>query len=76
VLIFDTDRFRWHEVSDVIIGERTRIRVQGMTWYFDEGIVARHKGRSCNETQEAMQADEDPSHHARSGKGTGRHHRV
>jgi hypothetical protein len=31
----------------VIIGERTKIRVQGTTWFFDEGIVARHEGRSC-----------------------------
>jgi hypothetical protein len=47
VLIFDTGRFRWHQVADVIIGERTKIRVQGTTWFFDEGIVARHEGRSC-----------------------------
>ncbi len=47
ILVFDTDRFRWHQVADVIIGERTKIRVQGTTWFFDEGIVARHEGRSC-----------------------------
>jgi hypothetical protein len=47
VLIFDTDRFHWHEVADVIIGERTKVRVQGVTWFFDEGIVARHEGRRC-----------------------------
>jgi len=43
VLVYDTDRFRWHQVTDVLIGVRTKIRIAGMNEFFDQNLVAKHE---------------------------------
>jgi hypothetical protein len=43
VLVYDNDRFRWHEVTDVLIGVRTSIKIQGANFYFDSSLVAKHE---------------------------------
>jgi hypothetical protein len=43
VLVYDTDRFRWHQVTDVLIGTRTSIKIQGANFYFDSSLVAKHE---------------------------------
>ncbi len=46
VLVYDTDRFRWHEVTEVLIGLRMSIKIQGANFYFDSSLVAKHERRS------------------------------
>ena len=46
VLVYDTDRFRWHQVTEVLIGKRTSIKIQGANFYFDASLVAKHERRS------------------------------
>lgn len=43
VLVYDTNRFQWHEVTDVLIGVRTKIRIAGMNEFFDQSLVAKHE---------------------------------
>ncbi len=43
VLVYDNERYRWHEVAGVLMGERTKIRIVGASLYFDEGLVMRHR---------------------------------
>jgi hypothetical protein len=43
VLVYDNERYRWHEVAGVLLGERTKIQIVGASFYFDEGIVMRHR---------------------------------
>jgi hypothetical protein len=43
VLVYDNERYRWHEVAGVLMGERTKIRIVGASFYFDEGLVMRHR---------------------------------
>jgi hypothetical protein len=42
VLIYDQGQYRWHKVEDVLLGVRTRIRIVGVTAYFDQALVASH----------------------------------
>ena len=46
VLVYDTDRFRWHRVSEVLLGVRTKIMIHGANFYFDASLVAKHERRS------------------------------
>jgi hypothetical protein len=46
VLVYDTGRFCWHEVTGVLIGVRTRVKIQGANFYFDSSLVAKHERRS------------------------------
>jgi hypothetical protein len=45
VLVYDTDRFRWHEVQEVIIGARTKVKVHGTNFFFDSKLVTRHESK-------------------------------
>ena len=45
VLVYDqlTAMHIWHVVDDVLIGEHTKIQVQGIEGYFDSALVLRHR---------------------------------
>jgi hypothetical protein len=45
VLVYDTDRFRWHEVQEVMLGSRTKIKIRGADFFFDSSLVRRHERR-------------------------------
>jgi hypothetical protein len=52
VLVYDTDRFRWHQITDVLIGVRTKIRIAGMNEFFDQSLVAKHECATRREVRE------------------------
>jgi hypothetical protein len=45
VLVYDTDRYRWHVVASVLLGERTTIQIVGADFYFDASLIAKHERR-------------------------------